>query len=141
MIRINIFYIEFRSNGHVSIAFVMIILYSGFQSLPVPLYESAAIDGASPLQELFHITIPLLKNLLLITFVFRLMDTLKVFDIIYVLTRGGPGTFTENISIYGVNQTFDYLYLGYAATGTMVFLFAVIIVFTLIFRYTKIFSI
>ena len=90
-------------------SFVLIILFAGFQSLPLPLYEAAAIDGASAWHELIYITIPLLRPLLIIAFVFRLMDAFKVFDIIFVLTRGGPGFLTENIAVFSVNHTFDFL--------------------------------
>ena len=118
-------------------SFVLIILYAGFQSLPIPLYEAAAIDGASAWHELIYITIPLLRPLLIITFVFRLMDAFKVFDIIFVLTRGGPGFLTENIAVFSVNHTFDFLNVAYAAAGTILLLISVMILFTILLNATR----
>ena len=118
-------------------SFVLIILFAGFQSLPLPLYEAAAIDGASAWHELIYITIPLLRPLLIITFVFRLMDAFKVFDIIFVLTRGGPGFLTENIAVFSVNHTFDFLNVAYAAAGTILLLISVMILFTILLNATR----
>ena len=118
-------------------SFVLIILFAGFQSLPLPLYEAAAIDGASAWHELVYITIPLLRPLLIITFVFRLMDAFKVFDIIFVLTRGGPGFLTENIAVFSVNHTFDFLNVAYAAAGTILLLISVMILFTILLNATR----
>ena len=118
-------------------SFVLIIVFAGFQSLPLPLYEAAAIDGASAWHELIYITIPLLRPLLIITFVFRLMDAFKVFDIIFVLTRGGPGFLTENIAVFSVNHTFDFLNVAYAAAGTILLLISVMILFTILLNATR----
>ena len=118
-------------------SFVLIILFAGFQSLPLPLYEAAAIDGASAWHELIYITIPLLRPLLIIAFVFRLMDAFKVFDIIFVLTRGGPGFLTENIAIFSVNHTFDFLNVAYAAAGTILLLVSVMVLFTILLNATR----
>ncbi len=118
-------------------SFVLIILFAGFQSLPLPLYEAAAIDGASAWHELIYITIPLLRPLLIIAFVFRLMDAFKVFDIIFVLTRGGPGFLTENIAIFSVNHTFDFLNVAYAAAGTILLLVSVMVLFTILLKATR----
>ena len=118
-------------------SFVLIILFAGFQSLPLPLYEAAAIDGASAWHELIYITIPLLRPLLIIAFVFRLMDAFKVFDIIFVLTRGGPGYLTENIAIFSVNHTFDFLNVAYAAAGTILLLVSVMVLFTILLNATR----
>ena len=118
-------------------SFVLIILFAGFQSLPLPLYEAAAIDGASAWHELIYITIPLLRPLLIIVFVFRLMDAFKVFDIIFVLTRGGPGFLTENIAIFSVNHTFDFLNVAYAAAGTILLLVSVMVLFTILLNATR----
>ena len=118
-------------------SFVLIILFAGFQSLPLPLYEAAAIDGASAWHELIYITIPLLRPLLIIAFVFRLMDAFKVFDIIFVLTRGGPGFLTENIAVFSVNHTFDFLNVAYAAAGTILLLISVMALFTILLNATR----
>ncbi|MCI9216757.1 sugar ABC transporter permease [Lachnospiraceae bacterium 42-17] len=80
--------------------FVTLIVYAGLRSVPDEPYESAAIDGATRLQELFYITIPMIKKLVYLTLLFRVIDCLKLFDIAYVLTQGGPGTATEFLSLH-----------------------------------------
>jgi len=90
--------------------FVTLIILSGLASLPVEPIEAAAVDGATPWQSLIHIIIPLLKPLIILAILFRLIDILKIFDIIFVLTGGGPGSATESISIHSYR-------LGFYQTG------------------------
>ena len=80
--------------------YVTLTLYAGLRSLPLEPYESAMIDGANRWQELWFITLPLLKPLILLTLLFRSIDMLKMFDIPYVLTQGGPGNITEFIGLH-----------------------------------------
>ncbi len=80
--------------------FVTLIVYAGLRSVPDEPYESAAIDGATRIQELFYITIPMIKKLVYLTLLFRVIDCLKLFDVAYVLTQGGPGTATEFLSLH-----------------------------------------
>ena len=80
--------------------FVTLIIYAGLRSVPEEPYESAAIDGATMFQELVYITIPMIKKLIWLTLLFRVIDSLKLFDIAYVLTQGGPGTATEFLSLH-----------------------------------------
>lgn len=80
--------------------FVTLIIYAGLRSVPDEPYESAAIDGATRIQELVYITVPMIKKLIYLTLLFRVIDSLKLFDIAYVLTQGGPGTATEFLSLH-----------------------------------------
>ena len=80
--------------------FVTLILYAGLRSLPEEPFEAAKIDGASAVQVLFRITLPLLKPLILLTILFRSIDILRMFDLPYVLTQGGPGHRTEFIGLH-----------------------------------------
>jgi len=80
--------------------FVTLIIYAGLRSVPHEPYESAAIDGATTLQELFYITIPMMKKLIYLALLFRVIDSLRLFDVAYVLTQGGPGTATEFLSLH-----------------------------------------
>lgn len=80
--------------------FVALIIYAGLRSIPGEPYESAAMDGASPFQELVYITIPMIRQLLFLALLFRVIDSLKLFDVAYVLTQGGPGTATEFLSLH-----------------------------------------
>jgi multiple sugar transport system permease protein len=63
-------------------------------------YESAKIDGANPFQEIIYLTLPMMKNLIYLTLLFRTIDALKLFDTAYVLTQGGPGNVTEFMSLH-----------------------------------------
>ncbi len=83
--------------------FVAIILLAGLAVIPPQLYRQAKIDGAHFGQRFFKVTLPILKPVLLVALLFRTIDALRVFDLIYVLTHGGPGGSTTSVSIYGYN--------------------------------------
>jgi multiple sugar transport system permease protein len=80
--------------------FVTLIVYAGLRSMPAEPYESAAIDGASRIQMLFFITLPMLRKLLFLAILMRAIDSLKLFDVAFVLTQGGPGNATEFLSLH-----------------------------------------
>jgi len=103
--------------------FVALLLLAGLQNIDGELYEAAATDGASGWWQLRHITLPLLKPALLVALIFRTLDAFRVFDLIYVLTGGGPGTSTEPISMYAFNALLQNLDFGYgAALSVVIFL-------------------
>ncbi|BAS26252.1 carbohydrate ABC transporter permease [Limnochorda pilosa] len=102
--------------------FVMIVLLAGLQSLPLSVYEAARVDGASPWATFRHVTLPLLRNQFLVALLFRTVDGLRIFDIIHSMTRGGPGTSSESLSIYLQVAGFKFGDLGYAAAMGMVLL-------------------
>ena len=104
--------------------FSMLILLAGLRSLPTEPFESAMMDGASRLQMFWRITVPLLRPMLVVVLIFRTIDSLKVFDIIWVITAGGPGFSSETLYVYAYNQAFKYLDIGYGS--------AVIVLFTAI---------
>ena len=79
------------------VGFIMVILIAGLQVIPSEYYEAAQIDGANQLDELWHITLPLLMPTLTVTTVLNLLYGLKVFDVVWVLTNGGPGYATETV--------------------------------------------
>ncbi len=95
--------------------FVALLLLAGLQNIDPALYEAARIDGASSWRRFRYVTLPLLRPALLVTLVFRTLDALRVFDLIYVLTGGGPGTATEPIALYTFNSLLQYLRFGYGA--------------------------
>ena len=80
--------------------FVLLILYAGLRSLPNDPYEAAMIAGANKGQIFCHITLPMLKKLVYLAFLFRMVDALKLFDTVFVLTQGGPGRATELLSMH-----------------------------------------
>ncbi|HWT82170.1 MAG TPA: sugar ABC transporter permease, partial [Candidatus Methylomirabilis sp.] len=94
-------------------------------ALPKEPYESALIDGASGLQSFFYITLPLLRPTLVVAVLFRAIDALKTFDIIFVMTQGGPANSSETINILLFNQAFSYFNMGYASSMAVV-LFALV---------------
>jgi multiple sugar transport system permease protein len=104
---------------------IMLIALAGLAALPKEPYESARIDGASALQSLWYITLPLLRPTIVVAVLFRAIDGLKTFDIIYVMTQGGPGNSSETINILLFNQAFSYFNMGYAS-AIAVALFALV---------------
>jgi len=104
---------------------VMLIALAGLAALPREPYESALIDGATPLRTFWHITLPLLRPILIVAVLFRAIDALKTFDIIFVMTQGGPSNATETINLLLFNQAFSYFNIGYAS-AMAVALFAIV---------------
>ena len=103
--------------------FVALLLLAGLQNIPHELYEAAEVDGAGKVSALFGITLPLLRPAILVALIFRTLDAFRVFDLVYVLTGGGPGTATEPIALYTFNALFQSLRPGYAsALSVVVFL-------------------
>src|SRR2546425_1437599 len=94
----------------------MLIALAGLASLPREPYEAAHLDGASPPQAFWYITLPLLRPTLIVAILFRAIDALKTFDIIFVMTQGGPANATETINLLLFNQAFSYFNMGYAAS-------------------------
>src|SRR5947199_269472 len=93
-----------------------LLLLAGLQPIPDDLYEAADADGATRWQKLTHITLPLLRPVILVAIALRTIGAFRVFDIIYVLTgNGGPADSTKVISFYGYDQAFQYLFFGYGA--------------------------
>jgi multiple sugar transport system permease protein len=93
---------------------IFLILLAGLHSLPQDPLEAAQVDGASRLQAFFHHTLPLLRPVLLVAIVLRTIDAVGTFDQIFVLTKGGPGTSTQLISIYSYNTAFLFTQYGQA---------------------------
>jgi multiple sugar transport system permease protein len=96
--------------------FVALLLLAGLQTIPSDLYEAAALEGAGPWQSLRRITLPLLSPYLLIALLFRLAQALGVFDLIQVLTGGGPAGSTESLALYAYLNAMRFLDFGYSAT-------------------------
>ena len=115
---------------------VMLIVLGGLASVPIEPYESAKIDGASTWQMFRHITLPLIMPFILVAVVIRMIDALKAFDTIFVITSGGPGTASETINIYLYLQAFSFYNIGYASAVTIVF-FILIIALTSVLLYLR----
>lgn len=95
--------------------FMFLIFLAALQSIPRDYYEAARMDGANPLHEFFFVTLPLLKGALFVAILFRLVDAINTFELIYVMTRGGPGRATQILSLFGWRTAFQELDFGQAA--------------------------
>jgi multiple sugar transport system permease protein len=113
-----------------SLGYNMLIFLAGLQSIPVHLHEAAAIDGANSFQRFRHITLPLLAPTTFFVLIISMINSFQVFDLAFVLTRGGPGDATNTMVMYIYNQAFQFFHMGYAAAIAWV-LFAIIFAVTL----------
>jgi len=108
--------------------FVMLLLLAGLQSIDESLLEAARVDGAGAWQRLWHVTLPLLWPVLSVAVLFRAVDALRVFDLVYVLTGGGPGTATEPVGLYTFSVLLQHLRFGYgSALSVIVFVLALLL--------------
>ncbi len=115
--------------------FVALILYAGLQSLPQEPYEAAVVDGGSPIQVFYYLTLPLLKPMILIALLLRSIDSLKIFDVVYGLTQGGPGNATELMSMHIYRIGFRHTnWIGRASANAIVLLFIVSLLTTILLR-------
>ena len=105
-------------------------LNAGLQAIDPTLYEAAALDGAGAWRQTLEVRLPLLAPTMLAAVVFRSLDAFRVFDLIYVMTRGGPGTATETLSLYVFQVFFRTLRFGYgAALAVLVFAVSLVLSF------------
>jgi len=118
--------------------FMILILSAGLDMLPEDTYEAARIDGASPWKTFLYITIPLLAPVMGVAILFRGIEALRTFDLVYVLTAGGPGTTTETVDIYayliGLSRGSR---ISYASALSIVLLAATILLLTVFVRLLK----
>jgi len=116
------------ANIWIGIPFNMVLLYSGLQGIDKEFYEAAAIDGAGIWQRFRHITLPLLRPVIGIVLILGLIYTLKIFDIIYVMTNGGPANATQTLATWSYNLSFTQQLFGQgAAVGNIILLISLII--------------
>jgi multiple sugar transport system permease protein len=95
--------------------FVILVVYAGLQSVPVEPLEAAMVDGASRAQTLAHVVFPFLRPLVLFVLIIRSMDAFRIFDQVFVMTGGGPGTTTQTITFYNYVMAFRQLRMGRAS--------------------------
>jgi multiple sugar transport system permease protein len=95
--------------------FTMLIILAALQMVPREPLEAAQVDGASRLQLFWFIELPFIQPAIVVAALFRLIDSIKAFPLIYVLTSGGPGTATQVTNYYAFTQAFNYAYWGYAS--------------------------
>lgn len=107
--------------------FVMLLVLAGLVSVPKYLYEAAEIDRASFWRKFFSITFPYIRGLLMLALLFRTIEAFKLFDIVFLLTEGGPGASTETISLYLFRQAIQFNKTSDSTTISYILLFTVIV--------------
>lgn len=117
--------------------FVMLLMLAGLQGIPKEFYEAAQLDGASAWQNIRYITLPVLTPLIGVILLLRVMDAFKIFDKIYILTQGGPGSSTETVAFHAYQQGFGFFRMGYASAISMILLIVVVITSIILIRNTQ----
>jgi len=107
--------------------FVMLMILSALQMMPEEYIEAAKIDGANVWQMTWYVTMPYLKGVMIVAALFRIVDSIKAFPLIYILTDGGPGSLTEVTNYYSFMQAFNFSYLGYSSAITVTLVIATIL--------------
>jgi multiple sugar transport system permease protein len=108
--------------------FALLMLLAALQMMPAEPLEAARIDGASAWQVFRHVVLPLLRPAIVVTVLFRLIESVKAFPLIFVMTGGGPGTVTEATNYYAFLQGFNYSLVGYSAAISVVVLASVLVI-------------
>jgi len=114
-----------------NVGYTMLFFLAGLQGVPEQLYEAAYIDGATPLQTFFTVTLPLLNPALYFVLVTNIIGSFQVFDTVYATTKGGPGDATNVLNYYIFREAFQFFHAGYASALSMV-LFVIIMLATLL---------
>jgi multiple sugar transport system permease protein len=114
--------------------FMFVILLAGLAAIPPHLYEAAELDGVAGLQVLAYVTLPQLAPIILLAVTFRLLDAVKLFDVIFMLTGGGPGTSSYTTSFYLYQIGFQQFHLSIATAGSWLFLILLSVVIMLLVR-------
>jgi multiple sugar transport system permease protein len=108
--------------------FMALIFLAGILSLPREPYEAAAIDGASRWMTFFRVTLPLMRKVVVVALLLRTVDALQTLDVLFVTTKGGPGTKTQLLSYYSYKQGFEFFNMGYALALSWVLVAATLII-------------
>jgi multiple sugar transport system permease protein len=111
-----------------SVPFIALLILAGLQRVPTSLYRAAYVDGAGPLQSFRHVTLPGIRGVLAIAIVLQTIWSLRVFDLVFVLTRGGPADATALLNFLAYRVTFNFLDLGYgSAIANVIFAVTVLL--------------
>ncbi len=119
------------------VSFMAILLLAGLSALPREPYEAARMDGASALRSFIHITLPLMRPVIMVALLLRLIFAIKTFDIIFIMTKGGPGTATDLISYFIYRAAFFGLDIGRASAMSVALLAVVMALTAYLYRYMR----
>lgn len=118
----------------VTYGFAMVLFIAGVQKIPISLYDAARVDGAGPIREFFAVTLPGLRHELVVAFTLTTIAALRTFDVIYVMTQGGPGTTTTVPSLEIYMRAFEYNEVGSAAAVSVALALIISVITVLILR-------
>jgi multiple sugar transport system permease protein len=119
------------------VSFMIVLLLAGLSALPREPYEAARVDGASPLQSFWHITLPLMWPVIIVALLIRLIFAVKTYDLVYIMTRGGPGVATDFISYFIYRTAFVSLNIGEASAMSAILLTFVLLLTAYLHRFMR----
>ena len=119
------------------VPYMVLVILAGLVSLPTEPYEAAVVDGATGIKKFIYITIPMMMPTFTVVILLRTITALKTYDLIYVLTKGGPGVKTEVISYHIYQQAFRYLEIGKASAMSYILLLAIVPIAILFVKFNK----
>lgn len=117
--------------------FMMLLMLAGLTSIDQEQYEAAEVDGAKWYHIAAWIEIPAIRSIVIIGIILRIIDNLRLFDIVYVTTRGGPSSATEVVTFFAYKQDFQYFKIGYGSAAAVVILAISIVITTIVIRYLR----
>lgn len=115
------------TNTWITTPAVGIMLLAALQAIDQDYYDAAAMDGATRLQLIRHMVLPMIRPTVILALLIRLMDAIRQFDITYTMTGGGPGNATESLNLYAYNQTFKYWRIGYGSALSVIMLLIILL--------------
>jgi len=119
------------------VSFMIVLLLAGLSSLPKEPYEAARVDGANAFQCFIHITLPMMHTVIIVTLLIRFIFAVKTYDLIYIMTRGGPGVATDLVSYFIYRTAFVSLNIGEASAMSILLLTAILALTTYLYRYMR----
>lgn len=119
------------------VSFMIVLLLAGLAALPREPYEAARVDGASALASFWHITLPLMRPVIIVTLLIRAIFAVKTYDLIYIMTRGGPGVSTDFVSYFIYRTAFVSLNIGEASAMSIILLAVILALSAWLYRYMR----
>ena len=119
------------------VSFMIVLLLAGLSALPKEPYEAARVDGASIWQSFWRITVPLMRPVIIVTLLIRLIFAVKTYDLIYIMTRGGPGVSTDLVSYFIYRTAFVSLNIGEASAMSIILLAIILGLTAYLYRYMR----
>ncbi|MFO1038267.1 MAG: sugar ABC transporter permease [Geminicoccaceae bacterium] len=119
------------------VSFMVVLLLAGLAALPQEPYEAARMEGAGPVACFWHVTLPLMRPVIVVTLLIRLIFAVRTYDLVYIMTRGGPGQATDLVSYFIYREAFVSLNVAQAATKALILLVIVLALTAWLHRYMR----